>query len=161
MTKLSEKVTSEPSAEKARGLILIIEDSECDSIVLQACLRQIGVINPIETVLDGVQAIAYLEGTSLYSDRARYPVPSIIFLDLRLPRVDAHDFLHWLRAHPYLNGVFAVVISGVSDLDALRRAYANGANWFLAKPFSATELEYLAQSYPALWERALPLSSPA
>ena len=156
MTRLPESVISGQSAETADGLIFIIEDSHSDSIVLQACLRQIGVINPIKTVSDGVQAIAYLEGTFLYSDRARYPVPTVIFLDLKLPRVDAHDFLHWLRAHPQLNGVFAVVLSSTSDLDLIRQAYEHGANWFLAKPFSAAELEHLAQSYPALWTRALP-----
>lgn len=136
--------------------VLIIEDYEDDARLLEMLLTSAGVTNPIRTVLTAEQAMAYLEGRFPYSDRTRFPLPAVIFLDLKLPGIDGFDFLRWLRAHPMLKSAFIVILSATGDLISVQAAYALGANSFLVKPCQPADLENLIICYPALWSRAIP-----
>lgn len=139
--------------------ILIVEDFEDDAKLLELLLTGAGVINPIRSVLSAEQAIAYLEGAPPYWNRGKYPLPSVIFVDLKLPGIDGFDFLRWLRSHPLLKGAFIVILSATGDLVSVQAAYALGANSFLVKPCRPADLENLVACYPALWLRSIPPSA--
>jgi len=64
--------------------ILLIEDNEDDVFVMERAFKQAGITNPVEVVTDGQQALDYFGGTGKYTDRERYPLPFIVFLDLKL-----------------------------------------------------------------------------
>lgn len=136
--------------------VLIVEDFEDDAKLLELLLTSAGIINPIQTVLSAEQAIAYLEGAPPYWDRAKYPLPMVIFLDLKLPGIDGFDFLRWLRAHPLLKAAFIVILSATGDLISVQAAYALGANSFLVKPCRPADLENLIICYPTFWTRSIP-----
>ena len=136
--------------------VLIVEDFEDDAKLLELLLTGAGVINPIRTALSAEQAIAYLEGGSHYWDRVKYPLPSVIFLDLKLPGIDGFDFLRWLRAHPLLKTAFIVILSATGDLVSVQAAYSLGANSFLVKPCRPADLENLLICYPTFWTRTIP-----
>src|SRR3954465_2385830 len=103
--------------------ILIIEDLPDDVLLLRKALTRSGVTNPVQVAEDGVEAIAYLEGEGKYADRVQYPFPSVIFTDLKLPRVDAFGVLAWLRSHPDCS-VIPLVVLTASAIDAdVRKAY--------------------------------------
>ncbi len=65
--------------------ILYVEDEETDVMLMQLAVQKAKIPNPLKIVVDGEDAIAYLSGTGQFSDRKRYPVPGLVFLDLNLP----------------------------------------------------------------------------
>jgi len=148
------------SANQA-DIVLIVEDFEDDAKLLEMLLRNAGIANTIRAVLSAEQAIAYLQGGPPYWDRGKYPLPSVIFLDLKLPGIDGFEFLRWLRANPQLKGAFIVVLSATGDLISVQAAYALGANSFLVKPCRRADLENLVICYPNLWIRVPPALPPS
>ena len=73
--------------------ILIVEDSADDAAILQQVFSQVGILNPVQVVVGGNEAIAYLKGEFPFFNRAKYPLPGIIFLDLKLPGIDGFEFM--------------------------------------------------------------------
>jgi CheY-like chemotaxis protein len=142
--------------------ILIVEDYEDDAKLLQLMLANAGIFNPIRIALSAEEAIAYLKGAPPDSNRATFPLPSVIFVDLKLPGIDGFEFLRWLRTHDELKGAFIVVLSATGDMISVQTAYALGANSFLVKPCRAADLENLVVRYPGFWLRtAVPLKPEA
>jgi len=137
-------------------VVLIVEDYEDDAKLLEMLLTKAGIANPVRTVLSAEQAISYLQGAPPYWDRTKYPLPSVIFLDLKLPGIDGFEFLRRLRANPELQRSFIVVLSATGDLISVQAAYALGANSFLVKPCREADLLNLITCYPHLWTRLPP-----
>ena len=78
--------------------LLLIEDSEDDVFFLRHALKKAGVPYPMRVVNNGQEAIDYLSGAGKYHERETYPMPSFIFLDLKLPLVSGFGVLEWLRS---------------------------------------------------------------
>lgn len=78
------------------GTILLVEDNEDDVLFLRRALKLAGILNPLQVVRDGRQAIDYLEGSGAYMNRAEFPLPCLVLLDLKLPRVMGLDVLRWI-----------------------------------------------------------------
>jgi CheY-like chemotaxis protein len=140
-------------------VVLIVEDYEDDAKLLEMLLTNAGIANPVRTVLSAEQAISYLQGAPPFWDRTKHPLPSVIFLDLKLPGIDGFEFLRWLRANPQLQRSFIVVLSATGDLKSVRAAYALGANSFLVKPCREADLLNLITCYRDLWIRLPPAGS--
>ena len=89
-------------------------------------------------VEDGSKAILYLEGKGVYADRDTYPIPDMILLDLKMPRINGFEFLEWLRSKgPEDHRIIPVVVMSSSGLkEDIDRAYRLGANSYLVKPVS-------------------------
>jgi CheY-like chemotaxis protein len=138
--------------------ILVIDDNPDDAELLELSLRRLRIINPIQYLESAIEAVAYLRGDGIYSDRATYPIPKIILLDLRMPSMDGFDFLKWLSAGGILEQFSVFAVSGLDDLAAIRRAYKMGATSFLVKPSSDADLQNLICGYPSHWTQA-PLPS--
>lgn len=87
---------------------------------------------------DGCKAMNYLEGKGVYADRGAYPIPDVILLDLKMPRVNGFEFLEWLRTKsPEDHRIIPVVVMSSSGLkEDVDRAYRLGANSYLVKPVS-------------------------
>ena len=77
--------------------ILIAEDNRDDALLIQRALRRANLINPLQVVANGEQAIGYLKGDGPYADRSSYPVPELVMLDLQMPRVSGLEVLKWIR----------------------------------------------------------------
>lgn len=114
--------------------ILIAEDDEYDAFLIERALRRAAADRShIQRVKDGYQALHYLEGTGPYSERAKFPLPNLVFLDLRLPGMDGLKVLEWVRSHPRFQGLPVVVISGSQAEADISKAYALYANSYLTK----------------------------
>ena len=133
------------------NLILLIEDSEDDVFFFKRALGQAKLNNPVQAVPDAAQASKYLEGSDPFADRAQFPLPKIIFLDLHLPSKDGFEFMKWLASKPQFRTVHLVVMSGVGRLEEVNRAYQMGANSFVTKPIKAEDLQNLARGFSAYW----------
>ena len=137
-------------------LILIVEDHEDDAAWLQILLTQCGISNPLRTFLSAEEVITYLAGQPPYSNRAIFPLPTVVFVDLKLPGISGFDLLGWMRGQPDLKKIFIVVLSGTGDLKSVQAAYSLGANSFLIKPCRRADLENLIICYPEFWDRSVP-----
>jgi len=143
-------------------LILIVEDFEDDAKLLQLLLAQCGIANPVRITLSAEESINYLSGGPPYANRSAFPLPAVVFVDLKLPGISGFDLLRWMKGRPDLNNIFVVVLSATGDLMSVQAAYSLGANSFLIKPCRVADLENLVICYPSFWERIIPpmLSQP-
>ena len=120
--------------------ILLVEDDETDVLLLRNAFRNARVANPLIEVNDGHAAIQYLSGTGAYKDRTRYPLPFLMLLDLRLPKLSGFEVLGWIRDQTGLAELIVVVLTGSDYVPDATRASELGANSYLVKPASFKEL---------------------
>jgi CheY-like chemotaxis protein len=132
-------------------LILIVDDSSDDVMLLKRAFARAGVANPLITVSSGQQAIQYLSGQGEFSNRDQYPIPSVILLDLQMPDGDGFDVLQWIRNKFPQGGLLVVVLTRVEEIKKINRAYALGANSFLTKPSNSEELQELINIFRGYW----------
>src|SRR5436190_18491066 len=114
--------------------VLHIDDDPNDTELLRAATRHAKLKLELHNVEDGDKAIAYLNGLGPYANRAHYPLPSLILLDLKMPRATGFEILKWIRNHPELGHLPVVILSGSELRDDIRDAYSIGANSYLIKP---------------------------
>ena len=131
--------------------ILLVEDNEDDVFLMKHALTNAGVANPVFVVDSGAQAIDYLSGTGVYRDRGKYPMPVIVFLDLKLPLMSGHEVLAWIRGQRQLEGLVVVVLTSSDEPSDVRRSYSLGANSYLVKPLSVRQLLDLAKAFNWSW----------
>ena len=132
-------------------IILLAEDDSNDVLLIQRAFQKAGLRNTLKTVRDGDQAISYLSGKGIYSNREQYPLPFLLLLDLKMPGTDGFEVLEWLRNEPQLKRLLVVVLTS-SNLQAdVDRAYELGANSYLVKPVSFDEMVHLIQRFEAYW----------
>jgi CheY-like chemotaxis protein len=131
--------------------ILVAEDSRDDAEILKMAFKRADFLVPLHFVSDGQEAIEYLSGTGQYSDRIQYPLPSLLLLDLKMPRKDGFDVLSWLGFQTAFPGLIVIVYS-TSDLPQdVARAYELGANSYVTKRFGLHDAELLARQLEAYW----------
>lgn len=120
--------------------ILLAEDCENDVAYFEHQLKTAHILNPLQIVGDGEEVIDYLHGNGKFADRSRYPVPLVLFLDLRLPKISGYQVLSFLRATAHYRELPVIVLSCMSEIKDVTEAYQRGANSFLMKPVQAKEL---------------------
>jgi CheY-like chemotaxis protein len=130
--------------------ILQVEDDPNDVFLLQHAMTKAGVANPIQVVSDGRQAIEYLNGTGKFADRAKFPLPCLVLLDLKLPYVMGLNVLKWIRQQPGAALVVVMLTASGEDAD-IATAYRLGANAFLTKPSQASKFEAMARAIKDFW----------
>jgi CheY-like chemotaxis protein len=131
--------------------ILIVEDDRNDALLIQRALRRARVINPLQLVEDGEQAIQYLNGDGQYADRSRHPLPELVLLDLHMPRVSGLEVLSWIRDQPQFRLLPVVILTSSDQAPDASRAYELGANSYLVKPGNFDELNQMAKRLGASW----------
>src|SRR5215207_11198183 len=134
-----------------RTTILVVEDDSADAYFLQKAFERILTNCAVHRVCDGEEAKAYLQGNGVYADRHIYPLPSVILLDLRMPRMNGFEFLVWLRQHPELKIIPAVIYSSSDNPADVRKAYEMGANSFLHKRLSMNAVQETMRSFARYW----------
>lgn len=113
--------------------IVLVEDNTDDVLLLQRSLRKTGVSCGVTVCGDGESAVRYLAGEGEYSDRTRFPLPSLLLLDLKLPRKNGFEVLSWMRSQPGLRRLPVVVLTSSREESDLKRAYDLGANSYMVK----------------------------
>ena len=117
-----------------RQTILVIDDDPNDQFFIKRELTKLGPHVSVAFANDGEEALAYLKGESKFSDRNAFPLPSIMFLDLKMPRLSGFEVLQWLKSDPTFKSTPTIVLSS-SDLQSdIDKAYQLGANAYLVKP---------------------------
>ena len=140
--------------------ILQVEDDPNDVFFLQRAMKKAGVSNPVHVACDGQQAIDYLKGAGKFADREQFPLPSLVLLDLKLPRVMGMEVLRWIRQQPG-TPLVVVMLTASGEDDDIAAAYRLGANGFLVKPPEARKMEDMVKAISDFWltHNALPRES--
>ena len=127
--------------------VLHVDDDPNDTALLQAASRNARVDFRLHNVEDGEQAIAYLSD----AQQARGPMPSLVLLDMKMPRATGLEILQWIRKHPDLNRLPVIVLSGSELQEDIRKAYAEGANSYFVKPLGFDALVDLIRNISSVW----------
>lgn len=140
-------------------VILLAEDEEKDAFFVREATRRCPAGHQLEVVQEGQEAVHYLLGEGKFADRDRYPLPQLILTDLKMPGMNGYELLGWLREHPPFALIPVIVLSGSQLDDDVREAYRLGANCYLCKPTSLSELVELLKITYDFWTRceSLPL----
>ena len=133
------------------GTLLIVEDQENDVLFFRHAFQKAGILNPVQVVEDGQQALDYIRGEGKYADRQTYPLPSMVFLDLKLPQVHGLDVLRWIREQQTLPPIVVVVWTSSSLDEDIARAYRLGANAYVVKPSSMEKLIEIVKDFANWW----------
>jgi CheY-like chemotaxis protein len=149
--------------ENSDKVILLVEDNEDDVFLMQRALKAAGVKNPLYTVTDGEQAVQYLSGAGEYSDRGKFPFPSLVFLDLKLPYMSGLEVLKWKQEARGLPETVFIVVTSSNEPSDLNSAYRLGASSYIVKPPTAEQLLEIARAFRLYWltHNAFPESKPA
>jgi CheY-like chemotaxis protein len=120
--------------------VLVVEDDEDDFFLTQRALRKF-TAGPIFHVESGRAAIEYLGGQGRYADRAEFPLPDIVFLDLKMDQVSGHQVLQWVRNNLGEAAPKIFVLTGSNeprDRDFVKNSGA--ATGYIVKPLSPEHL---------------------
>jgi CheY-like chemotaxis protein len=131
--------------------VLLAEDDPDDVLLTQIAFEKARLANPLQIVRDGEEALEYLGGEGKFANREAYPLPILLLLDLKMPKLNGFQVLGWLKSHPEI-GHIPVAIMTSSDHDPdISRAYELGADSYLIKPPDAKALLALVQRLHAYW----------
>src|SRR5262245_23868845 len=105
------------------AVFLLVDDTDDDVQLVRRAFIKAKVLNPLQTVKNGEEAIAYLSGTGKYANRVEFPLPSLVLLDLKLPGLDGFDVLRWVRQQEGLKALRVVVLTASDDMRDVNTAY--------------------------------------
>jgi CheY-like chemotaxis protein len=131
--------------------VLLVEDDPNDVYFMERAMQQAGLSEQLRTVEDGQAAVNYLSGQGEWSDRARYPLPSLVLLDLKLPHLGGLEVLAWIRQQREFAGMMVIVLTSSQLPEDIEAAYRLGANSYLAKPTNGTELPRIVGRIKEYW----------
>lgn len=143
------------------AVILLVEDREDDVILIKRSFSQAGLENPIHVARDGEEAIEYLSGVGMYANRAEHPLPELILLDLKMPKVDGFEVLEWIRGHKTLRSIPVLVLTSSEQIRDVNRAYELGANSFFVKPLDFDAMSSAASLIRDYWLKSTRTPEPA
>src|SRR6185312_5104029 len=115
------------------AVILLVEDEEDYVLLIRRAFAQAKIPNPLQVVWNGEEAIWYLNGVGKYSNRAEYPLPDLILLDVKMPRVNGFEVLKWIRQQPGLAALRVLMLTSSDQIRDINEAYRLGANSFMVK----------------------------
>ncbi|HEY1107446.1 MAG TPA: response regulator [Opitutaceae bacterium] len=121
--------------------LLLVEDNEDDVFIFKRAYRQAQVAHPLQVVNDGEEAFDYLTGGGVFADRAKYPLPFLVLLDLKLPFKGGLEVLQAIRETPALAQLCVVVLTSSAEERDIARARELRAQAYLVKPPSAATLK--------------------
>ncbi|MFO1499788.1 MAG: response regulator [Verrucomicrobiota bacterium] len=131
--------------------ILLAEDDVDDLLLIQRSFQKARLVNPLQVVRDGEEAIRYLAGESPFSDRNRFPVPFLLLLDLKMPKQNGFDVLSWIQTRNDLAGMKVAVLTASSDERSYCKAMKLGADSYFIKPGSLDEFVRLMLRLQGHW----------
>jgi CheY-like chemotaxis protein len=131
--------------------ILLVEDNPDDADLIRYAFKKAQIDNPIHHADDGQKAVEFLRGDPPFDDRARYPLPRLILLDLKLPRLSGFEVLQWIREDATVKHLPVVVLTSSNQSPDIERAYELCANSYLVKPVNRDALLDMVKSLNYYW----------
>jgi CheY-like chemotaxis protein len=131
--------------------VLYVEDDDNDRVLMEMACSTAGVPFALQVAHDGAEAISYLSGDGHYADRARFPFPELVLLDLKLPRKSGFEVLEWVRDQSELKEMPIVVLSSSNRDTDVKQAFDHGAIYYFVKPLSLQRLVEMVKEIRVKW----------
>jgi CheY-like chemotaxis protein len=130
--------------------ILLAEDNPNDAELTIAALRESKLVSPIQVVGDGAEALDFLYRRGAHAGRTGGP-PTLILLDLKMPKVDGLEVLRTIKQDPVLRMIPVVMLTSSREEADLTRSYASGANAYVVKPVGFDEFMRTVRELGLFW----------
>ena len=131
--------------------ILLVEDSSVDAELTMHALRKNAHVNHIHVLRDGEEALNFLFCREPYQERAGQPLPQIILLDLKLPKVDGLSVLRALKEDPRTRWMPVIVLTSSNENSDLTASYDLGANSYIQKPIDFDQFRETVHTLALYW----------
>jgi two-component system response regulator len=130
--------------------ILLVDDSDADAELIVRALRKGRLVNVVHRVRDGIEALEFLALSGPNQDR-RADLPSLIFLDLHMPRMDGQEFLRRMKLDERTRQIpVAMFATSTEDID-LSESYRQGADTYIVKPPNADAFAQAVSDTALYW----------
>jgi CheY-like chemotaxis protein len=134
--------------------VVIVDDLESERELLEVALRHLGGFEIVARLEDGKEALAYLKGEGKFSDRETYPVPEVLFLDVKMPGVDGFEVLDCVRTELAGEHPLMLVFTASNDPGDRERSLKLGADEFYTKPSGMADTIRLLKVFrDGFWKR--------
>jgi CheY-like chemotaxis protein len=149
-----------PDAERRYGflpegvappLLLLADDDDHDAFFFRNALRAAAVSLRLTRVRDGQEAIDYFQGRNGFADRAQFPVPQIILLDVKMPRRNGLEVLRFVRATAEFENTLVVILTSSPNEQDIRESRRLRVAAYLVKPRKVAALIDIAHHLEVLW----------
>lgn len=137
--------------ESADNVILIVEDSPQDLELTVRALRQSKVGNRLQVARDGAEALEYLFGGGAFPDRKVEDAPTLILLDLKLPKVDGLEVLIRIKADSRTRSIPVVMLTSSKEQRDIIESYRLGVNSYIVKPVNFERFTATVQELGLYW----------
>jgi CheY-like chemotaxis protein len=129
-----------------------VEDDPAEVRLIQRAFKKAGIEEQVRRLTDGDEAVAYLDGDPPYENRVSFPFPTVLILDLKMPRRGGLEVLEWVRSRSDARRRLPIVVltSSRHSVD-VNRAYDLGVNSYITKPDTSEELANIASTFKAYW----------
>ena len=131
--------------------ILLVEDSSDDVFFMQRALKLSSTTVSVQVAEDGQIAIDYLSGKGSFANRAEFPLPVMVLLDLRMPRMPGFEVLKWLRKTEEFSCLPVIILSSSREESDMKKAYALRANSFLVKTGDSKQFNDMIKTLVDYW----------
>lgn len=131
--------------------VLHVEDNLGDKELLEHASQAAPIKWNLQWVEDGQAAVDYLSAAGPFADRQQFPMPSLVLLDLKMPRKNGFEVLEWLRRQDSIKWLPVVMFTASNSPKDTRRAFELGANSLLVKPTAYRDLIAYAQGIYRYW----------
>jgi CheY-like chemotaxis protein len=140
--------------------ILVAEDDEGTQLLVSRAFKKAESRCQLRFVGNGEEAVFYLQGNTRFGNRQDFPFPSLVLLDIKMPRRNGFEVLQWIRKERGAHEMIVVVFSTSEEQSEIDRAFASGANSYLVKSPLYSELTELVRGMDQYWFKHNRLPSP-
>jgi two-component system response regulator len=131
--------------------ILLVEDNPDDVELTRLAFEEANVANRVVVVNDGAEALDYLFARGRHAGRDPHELPSIVLLDLNLPRLDGREVLQAIRAEPATRDLPVVVLTTSAEPFDVEASYALGVNSYIQKPVDFEQFVWAVRQVGLYW----------
>ncbi len=128
--------------------ILLVEDNPADAKLTKVAFEKIKIVNELDIVKDGVQALAYLRKQNSYSNKPR---PDLILLDLNLPKKDGHQVLIEVKNDEELKSIPVLILTTSAEEKDVFETYSHHANSYITKPVDLEGFKVIVETIEDFW----------
>ncbi len=134
-----------------KKIILLVEDNPDDEALTLRALKINKIANRVVVARDGEEALDYLFGTGAYAARDPRETPTVILLDLKLPKIDGLEVLRRLRANEHTQFVPVVILTSSREEQDRLQGYKLGVNSYVVKPVDFHQFSEAIKSMGLYW----------